>query len=215
MQDPFYTSFITSLSQFMLNVNKSPPASNLTSLTETDTLLGLPIETLDQLLIKQNKPEKTSQENQTEKPKKHTSKKSKASIENCPDDSRCQDKFPWAEPDDFILVKVATMYYNDWKKIRNRIWRLRGKKMCINYLKSKFKSIKSKEATEKKGHFSHEEDLQLIEAIGKHGTDWGYLANIFEGRDQTMLKNRYYYLRKKKRIEDLVQESGKLTTKTT
>jgi len=48
--------------------------------------------------------------------------------------------------------------------------------------------------------FTTEEDKALVEGLKKKGRDWNKIAKILPQRNINMIKNRYYYLCKKKII---------------
>lgn len=102
----------------------------------------------------------------------------------------------WSEYEDRVLKETAIQYCRDWKKIQKRIERILRVSVDIKFLKSRFSSLFEK--TKKiRGHFTDREDFILMSAVGTVGSNWIKVAEFLPGRCPLMMKNRYYYLKRK------------------
>jgi len=102
----------------------------------------------------------------------------------------------WTEDNDRHLLKFASQYKCDWKKVAKRF---PSKKFTPHFLKIRYKELQAK-PVHRRSKFSHKEDLLITKYFSKYGTDWDRMANHFNDRSGTMLKNRYYAHIKKKCI---------------
>lgn len=63
--------------------------------------------------------------------------------------------------------------------------------------------------------FTHAEDLKIAQYYDEFGTDWNKIAENFEGRNGTMIKNRFYSsIRKDNRLQELQNELNSLNEST-
>ena len=89
-----------------------------------------------------------------------------------------------------MLLKLVDKYHCDWKKIsfemKNRNIR-QCKERYYHYLSPNIKS----------DIWTPDEDIILLKMIDQHGRKWKYFENIFSGRTEINIRNRYYVLSRK------------------
>lgn len=109
----------------------------------------------------------------------------------------------WDEEKEETLMKYASQYKCDWKKIAKKF---NNKKLTPHFLKNKYKEV-SAGPSQRRIKFNHREDLMIAKYFEKYGSNWGQMAAHFNGRNGIMLKNRYYsFIRKRDLLEVLLQE---------
>ena len=97
----------------------------------------------------------------------------------------------WAKEEDDKLAKLVDMHGKDWNAIAREMPERNRKQIRDRYnntLDPKFK----------KNDWTFQEDLKLIQIYKKYGPKWALISSIFEGRSETMIKNRYNNHLKKK-----------------
>ena len=95
------------------------------------------------------------------------------------------------------LEELIVRYKRDWKRIEIRIHKInsRSKRLSLYVLKS----IHNETTPPKKGPlFTSEETKRIFTSVETHGLNWEEIAKEFPGRDPFSIKNRYYYVKKKR-----------------
>jgi Myb-like DNA-binding domain len=115
---------------------------------------------------------------------------------------------PWTKADDQILMKIAISYSNDWNRISRRVLTLCKLKKNINFLKNRFQILK-KDLYKQKVLFTEDEDIKISEGVERHGKNWIEIAKEIPTRAPLMLKNRFYYLKKKDGKREVKVNLGK------
>lgn len=107
---------------------------------------------------------------------------------------------PWTKADDQILMKVAISYSNDWGRIARRVLTLCKLKKNTNFLKNRFRVLRSDQC-KNKVQFTEDEDRMILEGVQNHGKNWIEIAKGIPQREPLMIKNRYYYMKKKAAVK--------------
>lgn len=110
-------------------------------------------------------------------------------------------KGSWTREEDQKIIQMVEVYGKAWSKISKMLITRNGKQIRDRY-------INILDPTIKKGKFTLEEDLKLLNLYRKFGTKWATISKFFENRTADMIKNRYHSSIKKnmKFLEDLEAE---------
>lgn len=110
-------------------------------------------------------------------------------------------KGSWTREEDIRIIEMVQIYGKSWSKISKMLITRNGKQIRDRYINILDPNIK-------KGKFTLEEDLKLLNLFRKFGTKWATISKFFENRTADMIKNRYHSSIKKnmKFLEDLELE---------
>jgi len=111
-------------------------------------------------------------------------------------------KGSWTREEDQKILELVNQYGRLWSKISKVLISRNGKQIRDRYINILDPSIK-------KGKFSLEEDLKLLNLYKKLGPRWATIAKFFENRTADMVKNRFHSSIKKniKFLEDVESEN--------
>ncbi len=110
-------------------------------------------------------------------------------------------KGSWTKEEDLKILQMVQLYGKSWSKISKVLISRNGKQIRDRYINILDPSIK-------KGKFTMEEDLKLLNLYRKFGTRWATISKFFNNRTADMIKNRYHSSVKKniRFLEDLETE---------
>lgn len=170
------------------------PKASFTTVLGSNTRISFSTHTNQEMIYSRNRAESEESDNDMEVPiKQLVPEKVKPVVD---------EKF-WDEEKEETLMKYASQYKCDWKKIAKKF---NNKKLTPHFLKNKYKEI-SAGPSQRRIKFNHREDLMIAKYFEKYGSNWGQMAAHFNGRNGIMLKNRYYsFIRKRDLLEALLQE---------
>jgi len=114
----------------------------------------------------------------------------------------------WSEENIKKLLAWAEECNKDWKKVAKRF---RTSRITAKFVQNKYHQIVYQQLPRRRP-FTEKEDALLARLSRIYGKDWDKIAERMPGRSPQMLKNRYYfYLRKKKiRLEVLANQTLKI-----
>ncbi len=103
-------------------------------------------------------------------------------------------KSKWSSSDDNLLIHLHEMYGNNWSKI-SKVMKTRGPKQ----LRDRF--MNNLDPKIKRGNFSIDEDLKILNLKNVYGNKWSLIAKHFQNRSPDIIKSRYYSsIKNKKQI---------------
>ena len=110
-------------------------------------------------------------------------------------------KGSWTKEEDEKIFEMVEIHGKAWSKISKILVTRNGKQIRDRFINILDPSIK-------KGKFSIEEDLKLLNLYRTFGTKWATISKFFENRTADMIKNRYHSSIKKniKFLEDIEGE---------
>ena len=110
-------------------------------------------------------------------------------------------KGSWTREEDEKIIEMVDQHGKAWSKISKILITRNGKQIRDRYINILDPGIK-------KGKFTIEEDLKLLNLYRRLGTKWATISKFFENRTADMIKNRYHSSIKKnmKFLEDLEVE---------
>jgi len=107
-------------------------------------------------------------------------------------------KGSWTKEEDQKILELVNKYGKSWSKISKILVSRNGKQIRDRFINILDPSIK-------KGKFSIDEDLKLLNLYRKLGPKWATISKFFENRTADMVKNRFHSSIKKniKFLEDV------------
>lgn len=110
-------------------------------------------------------------------------------------------KGSWTKEEDDKIIEMVKIHGKSWSKISKILPSRNGKQIRDRFINILDPSIK-------KGKFSLEEDLKLLNLYKTFGTKWAMISKFFDNRTADMIKNRYHSSIKKnlKFLEDVENE---------
>ncbi len=112
----------------------------------------------------------------------------------------------WDEEMDQLLLKLASQYKCNWKKIANKY---NHKKITSQFIKMRYKDLTYSAPITRRIKFTHQEDLMIAKYFDKYGSNWSEMAQFFQDRSAVMLKNRYYSFIRKRDVMDILLNKAK------
>lgn len=103
---------------------------------------------------------------------------------------------PINKDEETVFKKIFAKFSFNWKKLAKHSFHIcygeYGQKFLVDY----FETIEH-DPEVKNRPFTQEEDERISSLISQYGKDWVKLSKKFNERSAIMVKNRYYYLKKK------------------
>lgn len=100
-------------------------------------------------------------------------------------------KGSWKKEEDFRIMELVSKHGKSWSKISKILSTRNGKQIRDRYINVLDPEIR-------KGKFTDEEDMTLIDLFKSHGPKWATIAKYFPNRTADMIKNRFHSSIKKK-----------------
>jgi myb proto-oncogene protein len=105
-------------------------------------------------------------------------------------------KGSWRKEEDDKICELVNKYGKTWSKIAKMLGTRNGKQIRDRYINVLDTGIK-------KGKFTEEEDILLINLYNQYGSKWATIAKFFKDRTADMIKNRFHSSIKKKLFPEL------------
>lgn len=113
-------------------------------------------------------------------------------------------KGSWKKDEDVKILDMVAKYGKSWSKISKLLGTRNGKQ-----IRDRFINVLDPEI--KKGKFTEEEDLALVQLFRSLGPKWATISKFFPNRTADMIKNRFHSSIKKRIPEDI--EAGAQITR--
>mmetsp|Transcript_23268 Transcript_23268/g.20148 ORF Transcript_23268/g.20148 Transcript_23268/m.20148 type:complete len:115 (+) Transcript_23268:656-1000(+) len=91
------------------------------------------------------------------------------------------------------------------KKIAEILDKKLGPKKIKNLIKDHEYSFDDSKVIDR-ARFKPTEDRIIVKYVSEHGLEWAKISSMLPGKAPLMIKNRYYYLKKRGAVEDIENE---------
>jgi len=116
-------------------------------------------------------------------------------------------KGSWKKEEDQRIIDLVNKHGKAWSKISKVLGTRNGKQIRDRYINVLDPEIR-------KGKFTEEEDVKLIQLFKQHGPKWATIAKYYPNRTADMIKNRFHSSIKKRLSGDSTEKTTKDDTLT-